>query len=113
MQTRTAGVNGVMRLVSNNLMPVKTARRAGFRLMDTVLHSNNLPCVMVWLPPSIRGVWHRAVNSNLLPHHPGNTKHINLRRPAFTQGLGAFIDRRARCINIIDQNDILALNFSA
>ena len=37
MQTRTAGVDGMMRLVSNDLMPVKTARRAGFRLMDTVL----------------------------------------------------------------------------
>lgn len=36
MQTRTAGVDGMMRLVSNDLLPIKTARRAGFRLMDNI-----------------------------------------------------------------------------
>jgi len=37
MQTRTAGVDGMMRLVSNDLLPIKTIRRAGFRLMDNIL----------------------------------------------------------------------------
>ena len=36
MQTRIAGVDGMMRLVSNDILPVKSARRAGFRLMNSI-----------------------------------------------------------------------------
>lgn len=36
LQTRIRGVDTMMRIVSNDILPVKSARRAGFRLMDAV-----------------------------------------------------------------------------
>jgi len=35
-QTRTLGVDSMMRLVSNNIMPLKAARRTGFKMLDAI-----------------------------------------------------------------------------